>query len=91
MPHQDADDQIRVAHDLLSCHNAVLGSALVRAVGEDVDAAGDLDKLQNPANSRDQGIVPLLEEDPRPLRLPLHKFPSLIRSSMIEFTKLARR
>jgi len=40
------DDQIRFPrYDLLGCDNAVLGSALIPAIGENVDAAGDLDKL----------------------------------------------
>src|SRR6516225_10873474 len=33
-------------------HSAVLGAALMPAIGEDVDAAGDLDKLRNPPNPR---------------------------------------
>src|SRR5260370_37096278 len=63
------NDQIRFPRDhLLSCHNTVLGCALVSMIGEDVDAAGDLDELRDPANSRDQRIVPFLEEYPWPLR-----------------------
>jgi len=41
-----ADDQIGFPLDhLLRGHNAVLGSALIPAISEDVDAAGDLDEL----------------------------------------------
>src|SRR5215470_14599136 len=38
------------------------------AIGENIDAAGDLDKLGNSPNSRDQRIVPVFEEYPRLLR-----------------------
>jgi hypothetical protein len=31
------------------------------AIGEDIDATGDLDKLRDPTNSRNQWIVPLFE------------------------------
>jgi hypothetical protein len=64
-----ANDQIRFPlHHLLNGHDAVLGGALIPAVAENVDAAGDLDKLRNPSNCRDQRIVPLLEEYPWPFR-----------------------
>jgi hypothetical protein len=62
-----ADDQIGFARDhLLSRHNTVFGSFLIPTIGEDVDPAGDLDKLRNSPNSGDQRIVPLLKEHPRP-------------------------
>jgi hypothetical protein len=61
-----ANDQIGLPRNyLVSCHNAVLGRALVATIGKNVDAAGDLDKLRNPPNSRNQRIVSLLEEYPR--------------------------
>jgi hypothetical protein len=64
-PAPGADDQIGLPRDyLLGRHNTALGCALISTIGEDVDAAGDLDKLRNPPNSRDQRIVPLLEEYP---------------------------
>src|ERR1700730_3789835 len=59
------------ADNLLMCHNAVLGRALISSIGEDVHTAGNLDELRNPSNSRDQRIVPFLEEDPWALRQPL--------------------
>src|SRR6266567_5344382 len=63
-----ADDQIRLPRDhLLGRHNTVLGCALISKLGKNVDTAGDLDKLRNPANPRDQRIVPLLKEHPWPL------------------------
>jgi hypothetical protein len=40
-------------------------------IGENVDAAGDLDELRDPFNSGNQWIVPFLEEYPWPLRQPL--------------------
>jgi hypothetical protein len=44
LPAPRADGQIRFVRDyLLSRHNTVLGSALIAPIGEDVDAAGDLD------------------------------------------------
>ena len=64
-----ADDKIGFLRDyLLSRHDAVFGGALILAIGEDVDAAGDPDKLRNPSNCRDQRIIPFLEEYSRPLR-----------------------
>jgi len=62
-----ADDQIGLPYDhVLGCHDTVLGCALISAIGEDVDPAGDIDELRNPSNSGDQRIVPLFEEHPRP-------------------------
>jgi hypothetical protein len=47
-----ADDELRRSrYDLLSYDDPVLGSALVSTVGENVDPAGDLDKLRNPPDS----------------------------------------
>jgi hypothetical protein len=61
------DDQVwRLRDHLISRHNTVLGRALVPVIGEDVDAARDFDELQDPSNSEDRRIVPLLEEYPRP-------------------------
>jgi hypothetical protein len=43
-----ANDQIGFPRDyLISCHNAVLDCTLVSTIGEDIDAAGDLDELRN--------------------------------------------
>jgi hypothetical protein len=56
-----ADDQIGLPRDnFLNCHYPVLGCALISAIGENDDAAGDFDKLRNPRNSRDQRTVPFL-------------------------------
>jgi len=64
-----ADDQTGLSRDnFLNCHYPVLGCALISAIGENVDAAGDLYKLRNPSNSGDQRIVPFLEEYPWALR-----------------------
>ena len=52
------DDHIRLPRDdRFSRDNTVLGSAVVPAVGENVDAASDLDKLRNPTNCEGQRIV----------------------------------
>jgi hypothetical protein len=54
---------IRLPRDnFLSCHYPILGCTLISAIGENVDAAGDLDQLRDPTNSGDQRIVSLLEE-----------------------------
>src|SRR5215469_130766 len=47
---------------LVDRHQTILGCGLTCPIGEDVDAASDLDQLRNPPNSGDQRIVPLLEE-----------------------------
>src|SRR5580704_1882245 len=67
-----ADDQIRFPRNhLLNHHDTALGGALISAIGENVDAAGDLDEFRDPSNSGDQRLVPFLEEYPWPLRQPL--------------------
>jgi hypothetical protein len=49
-----ADDQIGLSLDhLLHRHDTVFGRALISTIGEDVGAAGDLDKFGDPANARD--------------------------------------
>jgi hypothetical protein len=64
-----ADDQIGSSLDhFLRSYDAILGCGLISAVGEDVDAAGDLDELRDPSNSGDQRIVPFLEEYSWPAR-----------------------
>jgi hypothetical protein len=63
------DNQIRLLRDnFLKCHYPVLGCTLISAIGENVYAAGNLEKLRNPRNSGDQRIVPLLKEHLRPFR-----------------------
>jgi hypothetical protein len=59
----------RATH-FLRGHNTVLGRALMPTIGESVDAAGYLDELGDPPNSRDQRLVPFLEEHPWRLRQP---------------------
>jgi hypothetical protein len=62
-----ADDQIGFSrHYLPNRHHAVLSCASIPSIGEDVDAAGDLDELGDPADPGDERIVPLLEEYPWP-------------------------
>ena len=62
LPAPRADDQIRFPRDhLLRRQDAVPGCASMPTIGENVDAAGDLDELRDPSNSGDQWIVPLLE------------------------------
>jgi hypothetical protein len=64
-----AYDEIRRSLDhLLRAYDTVPGRALMSTIGEDVDAASDLDKLRNPPNSRNQPIVPFLKEYFWPLR-----------------------
>ena len=49
-----ADDQVRRLRDhLISRYNTVLGRGLMPTIGEDVDAAGDLNELRDPSNSGD--------------------------------------
>jgi hypothetical protein len=56
-----ADDQIGLPrNDFLNPHHAVPGRALISTIGEDVDAASDLDEFRDPSNSGDQRIVTLL-------------------------------
>src|SRR3984893_8708595 len=56
-PAPGADDQIGLPRDyLLGRHNTALGCALISKIGEDVDAAGDLDELRDPTNTGDQRI-----------------------------------
>src|SRR3984893_9361643 len=63
------DDEIGLAgNHLPGRHNTVLGCTPIPTIGEDVDAAGDLDELRDPTYAGDQRIVPLLEEYPWPLR-----------------------
>src|SRR5260370_35086578 len=55
------NDQIRFTRDhLLSYHTTVLACALVSMISEDLDAAGDFDKLKDQSNSREQLNVPFL-------------------------------
>src|SRR5215469_16725384 len=84
-----ADDQIGFPlDDLLNRHNAVLGSALVSAIGENVDAAGYLDELRNPSNSGDQRIIPLLEKHLWPLRQACGPLASFGQTGFESFDKL---
>src|SRR5216683_802010 len=53
--------------DLGRIHHSLPRRGLVPQLGEDVAAAGDLDNLGDPPDTRDQRVVPLLEVDPGPV------------------------
>src|SRR5271168_1670379 len=64
-------------------HNAVLGRALMPTIGENVDAAGDLNELRHPPNSGEQRIVPFLEEYPWPLQQSLRTASGFFRARIL--------
>ena len=45
-----------------------LADLLLRTIGKDVDAAGDLDQLRHPGDAGDHRLVPFLEINLRPAR-----------------------
>src|SRR5688572_29711405 len=60
------DNDVRLTlDDVLGADDALLAEFAVAELGENRIAAGDLDELFDPANARDQRVVPLLEKDPR--------------------------
>src|SRR5262245_42835925 len=61
------DDDVGVAlDDEPRIDDAILAERLVAELGKDRTSARDLDELFHPADARDEGIVPLLEEDSGP-------------------------
>src|SRR5712691_9558136 len=62
------EDDLRVpSHDLAGFHHSLPGRGLVPQLGKDVAPAGDLDDFGYPPDTRDEGVMPLLEVDTWPV------------------------